>query len=172
VAVGNDTVKTNLVEVWSLELQHLVDAGTVDGVSGLLDLFGSTLSTTETGLNELLAVLVEKVKGWLVSTGRDLDKLCESVSDLSHWQSAQEAKVEEGVDWSVVSTKAVFVVAVVDGDLDGHRGVNETNNGGRDTDEVGVPSVRSTSETIERSVRLYEYGNNTAWEFSARARVP
>ena len=149
MAVGNDTVKTNLVEVWSLELQHLVDAGTVDGVSGLLDLFGSTLSTTETGLNELLAVLVEKVKGWLVSTGRDLDKLCESVSDLSLWESSEEAKVEEGVDWSVVSTKAVFVVAVVDGDLDADRGINETDHGGRNADVVRVAAVRGTGEAIE-----------------------
>ena len=172
VAVGNDTIEADLVEVRSLELQHLVDTGTVDGVGGLFDLLGSALSTTEAGLDELLAVLVEKVKGWLVSTSGDLDQLCKSIADLGNWQSAQETEVEEGVNRCVVSTETVLVVAVVDGDLDGHRGVNETNNGGRDTDEVGVPSVRSTSETIERSVRLYEYGNNTAWEFSARARVP
>lgn len=38
MAVCNDTVETNLVQVWCLELQHLVDSSTVDGVGSLADL--------------------------------------------------------------------------------------------------------------------------------------
>lgn len=40
VAVGNDSVKTDFVQVGGLELQHLVDTGPVDRVGGIGDLLG------------------------------------------------------------------------------------------------------------------------------------
>jgi len=86
-----------------------------------------------------------------VSTGGDLDQLCESISDLSDWQGAEEAKVEEGVDWRVVCSQTILVVAVVDGNLDGDRGVDQTNDSGWYTDEVGVSAVGRTSETVKMS---------------------
>ncbi len=49
---------------------------------------------------------------------------------------------------SVVCAKTVLVVAVVNGDFDGHRGINQADDRGRYTDEVGVPAVRSTSESV------------------------
>jgi hypothetical protein len=148
VTVGNDSVKTDLVEVGGLELQHLVNTTTVDLVGSIANLLGSTLTATETGLNELLAVLVEQVEGVEVGTGGDLDQLCETVADLGIGKRAEESEVKEGVHGSVVGTKTVLVVGVVDTNLDRDGSVNETNNGGGDTDEVGVSAVRSTSESV------------------------
>ena len=48
---------------------------------------------------------------------------------------------------SVVGSQAVLVVAVVDGDLDADRGIDQTDDGGGDADEVCVPSVRSAGES-------------------------
>ena len=147
MTVGNDTVKTDLVQVWSLELQHLEDTSTVDLVCSIIDLLLGAVSTTEASADELLAVLVEQIESWEVTTSGDLDQLCESVSDLSLWKSAQEAEVEESVHWGVVGTETILVVAVVDGDLDGDGSVNETNDGGWNTDVVGVAAVGSTGES-------------------------
>lgn len=83
VAVGDDSVKTNLVEVGCLELQHLVNTSSVDLVGGRTDFIRSTVSTSEGSTDELLAVLVKQIVGWQMSARRDLDQLCESVSDLS-----------------------------------------------------------------------------------------
>ncbi len=49
---------------------------------------------------------------------------------------------------SVICTKAVLVVAIIDCDLDRDRRINETNDGGWHSDEVGVASVGSTSEAV------------------------
>ena len=45
VAIGNDTVQADLVKIGCLELQHLVNTSTVDGVSGLADLLVISLTT-------------------------------------------------------------------------------------------------------------------------------
>lgn len=150
MAVGDDSVKTNLVKVWRLELQHLVDASTVDGVCSILDLLCSTFGTAEAGGNELLAELVEQVESGEVSTGGDLDELCESVSDLSLWEGAQKGEVEKGVDGCVVGTEAVLVVAIVDTDFDGDRGVDQANDGSGNADEVGVATVSSAGKSTTR----------------------
>jgi hypothetical protein len=68
VAVGDDTVKTDLVKVGCLELQHLVDASPVYLIRSLANLLIVAL-TTKAGSNQLLAVLVQQVECWLVSTG-------------------------------------------------------------------------------------------------------
>jgi hypothetical protein len=119
VAVGNDTVKHDLVEVRCLKLEHLVDTSTANLVSNLLDLRRSIVRSTEAGVNELLAVLLEKVVSVLVGTGGDLDQLGESISDLCHWETAEECEVKECVRGGVVSSETVLVAAVVDGDFDG-----------------------------------------------------
>lgn len=147
VTVGNDTVETNLVEVGCLELQHLVDTSPVDLVGCFLDLLLSTIGVTESGLDELLGILVEKVECGQVSTAGDLDQLCETVPDLRSGKCAEETKVEEGVLGCVVGTKTVLVVAVVDTDLDGDGGVNQANDGGGNADEVGVAAVGSTGKS-------------------------
>jgi hypothetical protein len=117
VTVGNDTVKTNLVEVGCLELQHLEDTGAVYLIRCLSHLRVGIV-TTEARCDQLLAVLVKKLKCWPVATCGDLDQLSKAVPDLSLRKCLQEREVEECVHWCVVSTKSVLVVAIVNGDLD------------------------------------------------------
>ena len=148
MAVGNDSVKTNFVEVGGLKLQHLVDTSAVDLVGSIANLLGSTITTTEASGDELLTVLVQQVEGVEVGTGGDLDQLCETVADLGIGESAEEGKVKEGVHGSVVGTKTVLVVVVVDANLDGDGSINQTNDSGGHTDEVGVSAVSRTSETV------------------------
>ena len=148
MAVGNDSVKTNLVEVGGLKLQHLVDTSAVDLVGSIANLLGSTITTTEASGDELLTVLVQQVEGVEVGTGGDLDQLCETVADLGIGERAEEGEVKEGVHGSVVGTKTVLVVVVVDTNLDRDGSVNETNDGGGNTDEVGVSAVGSTCESV------------------------
>lgn len=47
----------------------------------------------------------------------------------------------------MVCAKTILVVTVVDTNLDGDRRINETNDGGGNSDEVGVAAIRSTSES-------------------------
>lgn len=148
MAVGNDSVKTNFVEVGGLKLQHLVDTSAVDLVGSIANLLGSTITTTEASGDKLLTILVQQVEGVEVGTGGDLDQLCETVADLGIGESAEEGKVKEGVHGSVVGTKTVLVVVVVDANLDGDGSINQTNDSGGHTDEVGVSAVSRTSETV------------------------
>lgn len=147
MTVGNDTVKTNLVEVRCLELKHLVDTGAVYFIRCLANFVIVTLTTEACG-DQLLAVLVQQIKCWPMCASRDLDELCEAISDLSLWKSPQETKVEECVHGCMVGTQSVLVVAVVDTDLDADTGVDQTNDGGGDTDVVGGSSVCSTSKPV------------------------
>lgn len=146
MAVGDDAVQTNLVEVGCLKLQHLEDTGTVYLIRCLANL-GVDVVTTEARGDQLLTVLVEKLESWPVTACGDLDQLCEAVSDLCFWECLQEREVEECVHWGVVSSKSVLVVAVVDGNLDTDAGVDQANDGGRDTDVVGGPSVGRASKS-------------------------
>ena len=50
----------------------------------------------------------------------------------------------------MVGTQTVFVVAIVDSDLDGYRCVYQANDSRRYSDEVGVPTVRGTSEPLQK----------------------
>lgn len=153
MTVGNNTVKTDLVEIGRLELQHLVNASTIDGVSGLADLLVITFAA-EASSNQLLAVLVEQIECGLVSTCRDLDQLSKAISDLRLRKSLQEREVQEGMHRSVVSTEPVLVVAIVNGDLDTDTGVNETNDSCGNADVVGVPSIGSARESREAELVL------------------
>jgi hypothetical protein len=154
VTVGNDTVETNLVKVRGLELEHLVDTSPVDLVGSLLDLLLGTIGVAESGVDELLGIFVEKVECGQVSTAGDLDQLCETVPDLRSGKSAEETEVKEGVDGSVVCTETVLVVGVVDADLDGDGSVDQANDGGGNTDEVGVAAVGSTCKSGEWLARF------------------
>lgn len=112
------------------------------------------IGSTKFGVNELLAILVQQVKDLKVCTRRNLDELCKSIPDLSNRQGAEESKVQEGVDRSMVGTKAVLVVAVVDGNLDAHTSINQANDSSRHPNEVGVSSVGRAGETEGSSVKV------------------
>lgn len=146
MAVRNNTVKTDFVKVGCLQLQHLVDASTIDGVSGLTNLLIVTLATKASS-NQLLTVLVKKIECGLVSTCRDLDQLGKAISDLCLRKSLQEREVQEGVHGSVVGTQSILVVAVVNGNLDADAGVDETDDSGGNADEVSAPAVGSTCKS-------------------------
>lgn len=83
--------------------------------------------------------------------GSNLDQLCKTISDLCCGKSAEEGEIQEGVDWCVVSTESVLVVAVVDGYLDGNRCIDQTDDCGWDTNEVGVTAVCSTCKAGSKS---------------------
>ena len=89
MAVGDDTVKANLVEVGCLELQHLEDTGAVDLIRSPANLRVGII-TTESRCDQLLAVLVKKLKRGPVTACRDLDELSKAVSDLAFWESLEE----------------------------------------------------------------------------------
>lgn len=83
-----------------------------------------------------------------MSARRDLDQLGKSISDLRHWQRSKECKVEECLHWGMVSTQSVLVIAIVDGNFNRHRCVDQANNSRWDSDEVRVASVRSTCKPV------------------------
>lgn len=150
MSICDDSIETDLVEVGCLELQHLVDTSSVDLVSSLLNLGWRSIGAAKACLDDLLAVLVEQVERRQVGTRRDLDQLGESVSDLCGREGSKEGEVEEGLDGSVVGTQSVLVVAVVDGDLDRDRCINQTDDRGGNADVVGVSSVGRTGESGTR----------------------
>lgn len=117
-------------------------------ISSSLQLRSSAVSTPKLVLNELLAELVEEVKDLEVRARGDLDQLGEAISHLSDREGSQECEVQEGVHGGVVGAKAVLVVAVVDGDLDGDTGVDEANDGGGNSDEVRVSAIRRASKAM------------------------
>ena len=131
-------------------LKHRLDTTVADLLTGGDDLL--TALVAEGSLNELLAVLDQQVVDRLVTDRGDLDELCETVSDLTSWQSLEQGEVEEGVDGGVVGSETgvrpsylrgksprlpVLQLAVVDSDLDGDGSVDETDEGGGDSDKVG-----------------------------------
>jgi hypothetical protein len=86
-----------------------------------------------------------------VAACRDLDQLSKAVSDLCLWESLEEREVEEGVHGCVVSSQTVLVVAIVDGNLDADRGIDQTDDGSGDTNVVGSPAVGCASKSKSSS---------------------
>lgn len=89
MAVGNNSIQPNLMKVGSLELQHLMDSGAVYFIRCLQDLLVITL-TAEARSDQLLAVLVQKIESWSMTTRGDLDQLCKPISDLAFRQGLEE----------------------------------------------------------------------------------
>lgn len=124
VTVCDDTIEHDLVQVWSLKLQHLVDRFAIDLIRGLYQLSRGAVCPSKSLPNELLAVFVQEIEGIKVGAGGDLDQLGETVSYLRDRQGTEEGEIEEGVDGSVIGTQAILVIAIVDRDLDRHRSIN------------------------------------------------
>jgi hypothetical protein len=66
VTIRNDTVQANLVEVGSLELQHLVDARAVDLIRSLLDQLCESVSYLPLGQSSKECEVEECVHGRMV----------------------------------------------------------------------------------------------------------
>lgn len=90
---------------------------------------------------------VQEVEGALVGTSCDLDQLCKSVPDLGGWKGFQEGEIQEGVDWCVVGPESVLVISIVDCNFNGNGGIDQSNDGGWDSNEVAVSSVCCTSKS-------------------------
>jgi hypothetical protein len=102
MTICNDPIQSDLMQVWRLQLQHLMDPLPVDLIRSFDQLLRTPIRSAKTLLNQLLAVLVQQVKGVEMRTSRDLDQLRETVADLSRGQGPQEREVEESVDRGVV----------------------------------------------------------------------
>lgn len=131
-----------------------MDTSTADLISNLLNLRSSIIRSSKASVDQLLAVLLKKIISILVGTSRDLDQLCKAVADLCYRKTAEESEVKECVRWGMIGTKAVLVAAVVDGDFDGDRGIDEADDCGGDADVVGVATIGSTSEAVW-SVKMF-----------------
>lgn len=119
----------------------------VDAISDLLQTWVGTLSTAEGLVDQGFAIGIEKVEGWKMSADRDLDQLRKAIADLSDWQSPQEGEVKEGLCWSMIGTKTILVLGVIDSCLDAHRSINQADECSRNADKWCVPAVNSASES-------------------------
>ena len=146
MAVRDDSVQANLVQVWSLKPQHFIYTLSVDLIRSIAYFMRGAVGTPKSRLDELLAVFVQKVEGIKVGACRNFDKFCKAIPNLGSRQCTKESEVEKGVHGSMVCTKAILVIAIIDGNLDRHRGVYQTNDSGRHSDEIGVPAICGTSE--------------------------
>ena len=147
MSVCDDSVKTDLMEIGCLELQHFVDGISIDAIRDLLQSGIGTFSTTEGLADQGFAIGVKKVEGREMSADRDLDQLREAIANLRDWQSPQEGEVKEGLCWSMIGTKTILVLRVIDGCLDAHGSINQTDECSRNADEWCVPAVNSAGKS-------------------------
>ncbi len=145
--ISNDPVQANLMKIRGLQTQHFKDTIAVDLVGYRLDLSSRVVGAAKLGRDQVLAVSVQQLERLQVSTGGDLDELGEAISDLRLGQSAKKGEVEKSVHRSMVSSETVLVVAIVDRNLDRDGRVDQADDGGGNTDEIGVPAVDSACES-------------------------
>lgn len=149
VTIGDDSVKTNLVKVRRLEIEHSLDSIPADLISSLLKLLSTNTGSVAavSSVDKVLTVLNKQTPGVLVSAVQDLDQLGGTISGLTNGEGLEEVKVEESVHGCVVSSKTVLKLLVVNADLDRDGGVDEGNEGSANSDVVGASSVRGTGVT-------------------------
>lgn len=96
MAVGNDTIQHDLMQVGRLKLQHLIDARPTDHICRTSDLLRhAVLGPTKCAVDQVLAVAVQQAKGVSVGARRDLDELGKAIADLGDGQGAQEREIKE-----------------------------------------------------------------------------
>ena len=152
VAICNHSIEPDLMKVWRLQLEHLVDALSVDFVRSRTKFGRGAVGPSKLSVDELLTVAVQQLKGFQVRASRDFNQLGEPISDLCHGQGAQKREIEEGMHGRMICPQAVLVVAVVDRHFDGYRGVYQTNHRRRNTDKVGVPPICRASKPTSGAV--------------------
>lgn len=149
MAIGDDPVKTNLMQIGSLQLEHLKDSIPVDLIRSFLNLSILDGRAPELGLDQPLTEFIEQIECWQVSTTRDLDQLGEAVSNLSLGQGSQESKIKKRVHGCMVGTESVLVVAVVHSYLDADAGVNQADDGCWDANVVRVATISGTGKSVK-----------------------
>ena len=120
MAVCNNTIQSNLMKVWSLKFEHLMNSSSDNDIRCSTHLLWCAICSAKTSADKLLAVAFKELKGGQVSTRRNLDQFCKAVSYLSLWQGAQKREVQECFHWCMICSQPIFVVAVVDSHFDGH----------------------------------------------------
>lgn len=62
MAVSDNSIQSNLVQIGCLKFQHLVDAFSVDLVRCSADFVRSAIKTPKGSVDDLLAILVQEIK--------------------------------------------------------------------------------------------------------------
>lgn len=93
MAICNDSIESNLVEIGRLQLQHLMDAFSIDLVRCVADFIGSAIAASEPSANELFAILIQEIKGRKMGARGDFDQLGKAVPDLCRGQAAKKGEV-------------------------------------------------------------------------------
>jgi hypothetical protein len=137
------------MKVWRLQLEHLMNAVAANAIRSLLQLLGSIISSSKCSVDETLTMLDQQVVSLNVSARRNLDQLGKTIANLRNRQSSQKRKVKERVNWAMISTEAVLVVAVVDGDFDRYGCINQTDDGCGNTNVVGVATVSGACKAVK-----------------------
>jgi len=117
MSVSDDSVKVDLLEIRGLKLERLKNPVAVNLIGSCLELLVLIRSTPEPGRDQSRADFVEKAESQQMGTARDLYQLGEPFSNLSFGQGSKESEIKQRVRRRVIGTKAVLVVAIVDGDF-------------------------------------------------------
>ncbi len=133
------------MQVRRLQLEHGRDRRVGQPVTDRAQ-FRCAVEVPEAGTQQLGAVLVEQVEDLRVADDRDLDQLGHPVADLILGKCCEEGEVEEHLLRRVVSAEPVLVLAVVDGHLDRHAGIDQPDQRRRDPDVGRVAPVTGAGE--------------------------
>lgn len=82
MAIGDDSIKHNLMQIRRLQQQHLINPRPTNLIRDLLNLRIRLIRPSKGRPDQLLAVPVQQVVRLLVGARRDLDELGEAVADL------------------------------------------------------------------------------------------
>ena len=104
MAICDNSVQPNLMQIGRFKLQHLEDTRAVYLIRSGSYFRRCAIHAAKSSIDELLAELVEQVKCTQMRTRRDLDQFREAVSYLALWQGPQETEVQEGVSRRVIGT--------------------------------------------------------------------
>lgn len=93
MAICDDSIESDLVEIGRLQLQHLMDAFSIDLVRCVADFIRSAITTSEPSADKLFAVFIQPIKGRKMGARGYFDQLGETVPDLCRGQAAEECEV-------------------------------------------------------------------------------
>ena len=145
MAECDDTVQVDLVQVRRLQLEHGRDRRVRQPVTDRPQL-RCAVEVSEASTQQVGAVLVEEVEDLRIAHDRDLDQLGHAVADLILGKCCEEGEVEEHPLGSMVSAEPILVLAVVDGHLDRHAGVDQPDQRRGDPDVGRVAPVTGAGE--------------------------
>ena len=141
MAECDNAIQHNFVQVWRLQPQHLEYRIFANLLGDRSNLSRAVHLLSELAAEQLLAVATKGIKCAHVGTRTDLDQFGKAVAYLCKWQSLQEAEIKECMDWGMIRSEAILVVTVIHSHFDTDASVDQSNQGCRDANEVGVAAV-------------------------------